>query len=195
MNVYQKLMQARIELQNAPLKKSGKNKFAGYSYFELGDFLPTIQSINAEVGLFTQISFSDNLATLTITNLEDPQESIEFTSPMASAEMKGALEIQRLGAVETYERRYLYLTAYEIVENDVVDSQKPTSGRTPARTPPPLTKDDPIKEFYKRIQDIGLDNDGVVALVGEFGYEQAKDIPAEKRQDFLNRCKHEKENQ
>ena len=43
MSVHKKLMQARIRLQSAPLKKTGENKFAGYKYFELGDFLPTIQ--------------------------------------------------------------------------------------------------------------------------------------------------------
>ena len=36
MGVHKKLMEARIALQAAPLKKSGHNKFAGYQYFELG---------------------------------------------------------------------------------------------------------------------------------------------------------------
>ncbi len=40
MGVYKKLMQARLELQETNLTKSGHNKFAGYKYFELGDFLP-----------------------------------------------------------------------------------------------------------------------------------------------------------
>ena len=33
MNVYQKLAIARAELGNRPLKKSGFNKFSGFSYF------------------------------------------------------------------------------------------------------------------------------------------------------------------
>ena len=36
MSVYTKLMNARLALQSAELKKSGNNKFAGYKYFELG---------------------------------------------------------------------------------------------------------------------------------------------------------------
>ena len=36
--------------------------------------------------------------------------------------MKGAHAIQNLGAVETYQRRYLYLAAFEIVENDGLDA-------------------------------------------------------------------------
>jgi len=43
MGVYKKLMKARLALQNTNLTKSGHNKFAGYKYFELGDFLPVIQ--------------------------------------------------------------------------------------------------------------------------------------------------------
>ena len=39
-NIYQKLLNARLVLQDTELKKSGNNKFAGYKYFELGDFLP-----------------------------------------------------------------------------------------------------------------------------------------------------------
>jgi hypothetical protein len=49
--VYEKLQKARIKLQHTELKKSGHNKFAGYKYFELGDFLPAIQSIFFELKL------------------------------------------------------------------------------------------------------------------------------------------------
>lgn len=44
MNIYKKLQKCRVDLQNSNLKKSGNNKFAGYSYFELGDFLPKSMS-------------------------------------------------------------------------------------------------------------------------------------------------------
>ena len=43
MKVYKKLIDVRNELQTMTLTKSGHNKFAGYKYFELGDFLPAIQ--------------------------------------------------------------------------------------------------------------------------------------------------------
>jgi hypothetical protein len=62
--VYAKLQKARIKLQSAAIKKSGHNKFAGYQYFELGDFLPTINEIFNELGLCSVISFDKELATL-----------------------------------------------------------------------------------------------------------------------------------
>ena len=124
MGVHKKLMDARILLQQAPLKKSGHNKFAGYSYFELGDFLPTINQIFAKVGLCGVVSFDKELATLTITDTDDNTE-IKLTSPMADANLKGCHPIQNLGAVETYTRRYLWVSAMEIVEHDALDSSAP----------------------------------------------------------------------
>ena len=117
-------MDARIALQNASLKKSGKNTYAGYSYFELGDFLPAIQSIFHEKKLAGVVSFGLDLATLTIVDLEDGSE-IKITSPMSSAALKGCHEVQNLGAVQTYIRRYLWVSALEIVEHDAIDSAQP----------------------------------------------------------------------
>lgn len=127
-------MLARIELQNTQLKKSGHNKFAGYYYFELGDFLPTVQAIFAKHLLAGVVSYASDLATLTITDLED-NSSVLITSPMSEANLKGAHPIQNLGAVQTYTRRYLWVTALELVEHDAVDASEPikTSSVPPPR--------------------------------------------------------------
>ena len=135
MSVHKKLMQARIQLQGTKLSKSGKNKFAGYSYFELGDFLPTIQDIFNQIGLCGYISFGTDLATLTITDTDGGGE-ITITSPMAEANLKGTHPIQNLGAVETYNRRYLWMAAMEIVEHDILDASKPLEEKpAPVITP------------------------------------------------------------
>jgi hypothetical protein len=44
---------------------------------------------------------------------------------MADANLKGCHPIQNLGAVETYTRRYLWVSAMEIVEHDALDSSPP----------------------------------------------------------------------
>jgi len=121
MSVYNKLMEARLTLQNTALTKSGHNKFAGYKYFELGDFIPAIQKIFADLNLCGVISYTQDMATLTIIDTED-NSKIEITSPMSSAALKGCHEVQNLGAVQTYIRRYLWVTAMEIVEHDAIDS-------------------------------------------------------------------------
>jgi hypothetical protein len=121
MSVYKKLQDARIKLQNTALKKSGHNKFAGYYYFELGDFLPAIQKICAEMGLCGVVSFNHEMAFLQIIDTEDGT-SIMFTSPMSSAALKGCHDVQNLGAVQTYLRRYLWVNAFEIVEHDALEA-------------------------------------------------------------------------
>ena len=135
-NVYTKLMQARLKLQNTALTKSGHNKFAGYKYFELGDFLPTVQNIFSELGLCGVVSYDTELAKLTIT---DGTDSIVITSPMGSAALKGCHEVQNIGAVETYQRRYLWVTAMEIVEHDVLDATTGTDSGTPVKKPESVT--------------------------------------------------------
>jgi hypothetical protein len=135
--VYAKLQRSRIRLQSAPLKKSGHNKFANYQYFELGDFLPIINKIFHEEGLCSVVSFYKDLATLRIIDT-DNGGSITFTSPMADANLKGTHPIQNLGAVETYSRRYLYVTALEIVEHDALDA---TTGSEAPKSAKPITKD------------------------------------------------------
>lgn len=136
MSVHKKLQEARVKLQKTPLKKSGKNTFSGYSYFELGDFLPTVQEIFNEIGLCGTVSFGTEIAELTIHNI-DGEGSISFTSPMSTAALKGCHEVQNLGAVQSYIRRYLWTTALEIVENDVLDA---TTGKEPPAKKPEPTK-------------------------------------------------------
>lgn len=59
---------------------------------------------------------------------------------MRTLELKGANAVQLLGGVETYQRRYLYMTVLDIVEADqfdsmpAVDSRKTTNNTTSAPT-------------------------------------------------------------
>jgi hypothetical protein len=157
MPVYSKLMKARIKLQGTELKKSGENKFAGYKYFELGDFLPQTMQIFDSLGLASVVSFSQELATLTIMDTEDGQ-TIAITSPMADANLKGAHPIQNLGAVESYQRRYLWMAAMEIVEHDIIDaSEPPKEPPKPAPKPPAKIVGQPGEWQIKASLDPGGD--------------------------------------
>jgi hypothetical protein len=78
-------------------------------------------------GLCDAISFTQDLATMVIYDTDDGS-NITFTSPMGSAQLKGCHEVQNIGAVETYQRRYLYVTALAIVEHDALDA---TTGSAP----------------------------------------------------------------
>ena len=150
MSVHKKLMEARLQLQNAPLKKSGENKFAGYKYFELGDFLPTVQTIFSGLGLCGVVSYTADIAKLTITSIEDGT-SLEITSPMGSAALKGCHEVQNIGAVETYQRRYLWVTAMEIVEHDVLDAV--TGSSEPVKKVSPVRPNSAGEDFWNNADE------------------------------------------
>jgi len=142
MSVYKKLQEARIQLQNTKLNKSGKNKFAGYEYFELGDFLPQIQNICQKNGLCGMVSFTADTAYLTIHETEG-DGFVTFTSPMSSAALKGCHDVQNLGAVQTYLRRYLWTNAFEIVEHDALDAT--TGGVEPVKKVEPKPVQQPVQ--------------------------------------------------
>lgn len=121
-NVYKKLQRCRADLKKLPIKPTGNNKFAGYTYMELGDFLPSIVDLCDEYGLCPVVCFGPEIATLIIYNIHNPEDKVVFTSPMSTAALKGCHEVQNLGAVETYIKRYLFTHAFDIVEHDALDS-------------------------------------------------------------------------
>lgn len=129
MTVFTKLSQARERFHSLSLKKTGHNKFAGYYYFELGDFLIPALQVFREVGLLAYVSFDKDVATMTIVDMESA-DRMEITSPMGSAALKGCHEVQNIGAVETYQRRYLWVAALEIVEHDALDATTGKAGAT-----------------------------------------------------------------
>ena len=128
-NVYQKLLEARVLFMEEDVKKSGKNMNMSYKYFELQDIVPVALPIFQKVGLLPVTTFMEDVAMMTIINVDDPTDCINFTSPMREIQpiiSKSGTEvtnaIQRLGSVETYQRRYLYMVALDIVESDAIEA-------------------------------------------------------------------------
>jgi len=154
MNVYKKLNAARDKFHSQKLKKSGHNKFANYYYFELGDFIIPALQIFHEVGLTSVISFDVDIAQMSIINIDKPEETIIIQSPMSTAALKGCHEVQNLGAVQTYLRRYLWVAALEIVEHDALDATTGRKGDAPIVTPKGGIGDDlpeEDKEFLREM--------------------------------------------
>lgn len=152
MKVFKKLQQARVTLLDANLKKSGKNKFAGFEYFELGDFMPTINKIFLDIGLCGVVHFTADYAVLTIYDADsEAAESIDFRSPMVFASNPKGQAIQDLGSTHTYLRRYLWLLAMDIVESDTVDALPQKDAPkvdTPKVIEPPKKKDPAQQAFF-----------------------------------------------
>lgn len=115
--IYQKIQQIRVDLQEAGLTKTGDNR--GKKYFELSDFISKANELVNQQGLMTQFSMDTRNAWLHIT---DGKEKVTFIIDKVEAVLPGAVAIQSKGATVTYMRRYLMMIAFEIAENDLVDS-------------------------------------------------------------------------
>lgn len=121
-NIYLKIQMCRVELQAMDLRKTGKNKFAGFSYYTLEDITPTLNKLLLKYRLASEISFNSQIGRLKLVNIDNTQETLIFEAPMREAEQKGCNSVQNLGATITYMRRYLYLIAFDIVEYDTFDA-------------------------------------------------------------------------
>lgn len=122
LNLYEKITNIKSDFLKANVKKSGKNKFANYTYYELADITPVLIELCKTYKVFTKFSYTKEQATLEIVNIEKPDEREIYTSPMEELELKGCNKIQALGGTETYSRRYLYMSAFDIIENDMFDA-------------------------------------------------------------------------
>lgn len=127
-NVYQKLIEARERFITSEINQSGKNMQLSFKYFELKDIIPTITHIFKDLGLLGVARFSDTVATLTIVNTDNPEETIDFPVPfnqiqpiVSNAGKQVTNDMQALGSSITYMRRYLYLIAMDICVNDEIE--------------------------------------------------------------------------
>ena len=171
-NVYTKLNQAREVFHQKKLKKSGLNKFAGYQYFELADFIIPALQIFEEHRLCAFISFTKEYADMRIVDIDNPQDVITISSPMSEASLKGCHPVQNLGAVQTYLRRYLWVAALEIVEHDALDATTGKKGDAPVITPKGSTGDDLPEEEKEFLREMAASCEDLVSAGNAAGAYQ-----------------------
>lgn len=160
-NIYQKMQAIKEELLEMNLKKSGENKFAKFSYYELSDFLPQIIKLCNKYKLFTQINFNKENGILKIIDVEEPNSRVEYITPTEELELKGCNKIQALGGTQTYLRRYLYMNAFDITENDLFDSitGKNTSSNKSDSPAPQVDLKAKIEGFKKWLETNNVSKD------------------------------------
>lgn len=192
-NVQTKLQKCRVALQGMPIKKSGRNNHLKADYFELGDFLPVINKLFLEHGLCGAVSFDKEIATLTVSNLEEPADTITFTTPMSTAKLANCHEVQNLGAVQTYLRRYLYVNALEIVESDALDSSigKPETKRqekqpTAEQVAKAENPGDLSKQLLAIAKSMPFDTADVTDMFKTLGIKKFAELPVSEQQLHLD---------
>lgn len=165
-NVYQRLLAARAKFLEADVQKTGKNMHLSFKYFELNDIVPPATRIFTEVGLVGLVNFTADTATMTIINTDNPEETIIFTAPfnqiapiVSNTGKQATNEMQALGSSITYMRRYLYMMALDICENDSIDANIGKDEDAPS--PAPATKKAPATPGQrKEVKETLTDTEG-----------------------------------
>ena len=132
--IHAKLLAARSQFHQTPIVKTGKNSFNNSRYFQLEDFLPFALKALADNGLLGLVSFDFEFARLTIYDVETG-DTLEIKSPMSTANLKSCHEVQNLGAVQSYERRYLWMALFEVMEGEVLEQIPATEPTREMATP------------------------------------------------------------
>ena len=119
-SVMKKLQKSRVDWQSKPRKKSGFNKFQNFKYFVLKDILPTVNEIFNKNGLYSQYNLTKDYAELIITD-STTGDYLTYKIPVQKLDNP---TMQNIGAINTYSKRYLYMNALEIEEDeDELNSQ------------------------------------------------------------------------
>ena len=122
----EKIIKIKKKLYSEKIEKTGKNTFQNFSFFELKDFLPRLIELMDEEEINDLFTIENNEAILILNYKEEKNTYkipfILFDTPLNKLGKESMQPIQYLGALNTYYKRYLYLNAFSISENDVIDN-------------------------------------------------------------------------
>lgn len=163
LNIYGKLAIAREKFLEAPVEKSGINRYAEFKYFELEDIVPVALKIFSELrlSLIESITFNESKATLV--NIDNPEEFIVFETPAKDPRIEDGTKmsaIQGLGAYVTYQRRYLYMLVFDIVEADPIDATSGKEETQAIKSEVPKTRKPASPEKREAVKKELIDEDG-----------------------------------
>lgn len=116
MNVWGRLAYARMLMQEEGVKKQGLNSFQKYAYWKLDQINPVFNKALFEARLCSHVHVSEQIAILTIRNIDVPDDEIVFSMPTVPSDMAKVSQIQARGSEITYFTRYLILQAMQIGE-------------------------------------------------------------------------------
>ena len=114
--------EVRYELTKVELKKTGYNPYGKFNFFQLDDFMPTVIRLMHERGLYsrTWIGYEGDIEFAYLV-IGKGNEEMVYKFPTAEAN-NSQNPIQNAGSKITYCRRYLWMLATELTENDLVDA-------------------------------------------------------------------------
>lgn len=180
LNLNDCIIRIRVELQNSKLKKSGHNEYAGFDYFNLSDFLPKLNELELKYSIndkFTIIEENGNLFADLVISKGDSYSEYRmpfkiFDTPVNKNGQKSMQDIQYLGAMNTYYKRYLYINAFGITDGEIIDgmNNNDTKSEAPERLASPK-QIELINKFYQ--------GDNLNKLLTKYNVSKIEELPLE----------------
>ena len=189
-NLNDSIISIRVSLQNLKLKKSGKNKFAGIEYFELADFLPALNELMLKENINDQFTIENDMAVLILRKGEESQEYKMpfkiFDTPLNKSGQASMQDIQYLGALNTYYKRYLYLNAFGITDGEVIDSMnnEELEGKKKA-----TTEKKEVKASPKQIELIQSLVSDIPAMLKYYKVEKIEELSISQASEIITKKK------
>lgn len=199
------IIKIRVELQKMKLQKTGKNKFAGFEYYELADFLPRLNELMLEEKINDVFTIENEEAKLILKKSEETQEYkmpfVLFDTPINKkynkdfdeyVDVKSMQDIQYLGALNTYYKRYLYINAFGITDGDIIDGL-PTDEETPSKPKEKEKKE--VKATPKQIEILAkvYKDENLAKLLNANGIDKLEDLSIKKASDLIQKITEKKE--
>lgn len=186
----ERIISIRVKLQNSKLKKSGKNKFAGFDYFELSDFLPRLNELMLEEGINDLFTIEGDEAKLTLLRGEEEQTYkmpfVMFNVPVNKSGQPSMQEIQYIGALNTYYKRYLYINALGISECEVIDSMDNNEVKETKKS---TTEKKEVKASPKQIELIQSLVSDIPAMLNYYKVENIEDLTIQQASEIITKKK------
>jgi hypothetical protein len=96
----------------------------------------------------TQIEYRE-IAKLSLTDILNPNDALIYEMPLREIEIKGANKMQNVGGVRTYAKRYLYMEALNISDNNLDLDGNDMSNKKNAKA---TSKDEKLTEAINAIK-------------------------------------------
>ena len=200
MNLYQKVAKIKGEMSSMKFSKTGRNSFTKFNYFQLDDFEPTLEKLCSQYGVVTYFMFALDVARMVVVDADDPTQKIEVDSPVDVSFGKTSSKMQDIGAMQTYARRYLFMSFFGITESDFLDEvagmDTPKSGDDVEHVSP--NKDDSKKPDYSadnRKPDANTDKKKSTAyqvwrrLLNMNGFDSKKPLENEENKTSMDKAR------
>ena len=98
-------------------------------------------------------------------------------------------EIQAIGAVETYSRRYLYQMALDIIETDELDKTLGEPEKKPSNQPSIFVDKNEVANIRHTLKKMGVTGESIKKTMDALGLKKWSELKSSMIETFIKACK------